>query len=109
MDLTQILQTITKPDALSSRNLKTQAIALLIFSLTKTYSRIINYAGYDEIILNEKQILASRKYLNDVMNSKPGEVRIVGTGSIILPEVLKKYWPYAVGTLIGGYLLGKIF
>jgi len=108
MDLVDSLKTIFNPNTAQARELKTQAIALLIYSLTKTYPRIIKYSDYTEIVLNEKQIEASRNYFEDLLTSKPGEVRIVGTSKILIPELIKKYWPWIAGTLGAGYLAGKI-
>lgn len=109
MDIEQILNMISGPNIFSTKELKTNGIALLIYSLTKTFPRVIKYSDYNEIVLNEKQIAASRQYLSELINSEPGPVRIVGTAQVILPEIIKKYWPYAAGTLIAGYVLGKIF
>jgi len=108
MNLLDSLKSIIDPKNASGRQLKAQAIALLIYTLTKTYPRIINYTDYIEIQLTEKQILAAREYFYEILTSKPGEVRIVGTSKILLPELWRKYWPWALGTFTCGYLVGKV-
>jgi hypothetical protein len=71
----------------------------------------INYSeNYLTVKFDESQINIMRAYVNMQLEKKePGDIRIPQIGTIILPPLLKKFWPYLAGVLIAGFVIGKKF
>ena len=90
------------------RQVKSTAYKTAIRMVTGEDPIVTEYDTYTDIAFTDYQVQFLKDKLTQWDKSEPGEVRI-NSKPIILPWVVKKYWPWAIGAVVGGYVLGKIF
>jgi len=88
-----------------SRTLKTNAISLFLYSITGESPVIEKYPDYNQLVLSNEQKEKLRQILTEFMAREPGEIRME-LQPIILPVLLKRYWPWLAGISAGALLLG---
>jgi len=88
------------------REAKVQGLNLGLKAITGEFSDINRFDAYTELVLSENQVLHGQKFFLGLLESEPGDVRFANTGQVFLPVIYKKYWPYALGALILGGILG---
>jgi len=89
------------------RTLKKTVWITALATITGEDPIVKEYDTYTDIILTDSQVQFLKEKLTKWDQSDPGEVRI-NVKPVLLPWVVKKYWPWAVGAVVGGFLLGKI-
>jgi hypothetical protein len=96
---------------LSDREIKTQAYAAAITALTGKYPEIIRTDETNYIELYPDQVEKAQEYLISMIEAEPSDVQI-NVKPVIVPVVLKKYWPWLVGIPSGivllSFILGRI-
>lgn len=93
----------------SSRELKTQGMSLMVNAFTGSSPIIQRHDNYNEIILTDEQVQRGQQIFKDMLESKPGEVRLVGMDKVVNPVIIKKYIGWIIGipaalVIIGGLL-----
>lgn len=92
------------------RELGTQGLSLTIRGLTGEAPTIERYVDHNKIILTASQKATAQQFLMDSLNKEPGPIRLE-IAEILVPVVIKKYWPIAAAVAgtgaILGFLLGK--
>lgn len=89
------------------KELGTQGASILISQITGEAPIIERYGDYNNIVLTNEQELKLQEFLLSQLNKEPGPVRL-DMGGIVLPVVIKKYWPWAVGAVAVGGVLGVL-
>lgn len=89
------------------REAKTQALNLLIKNYTGEFATIKRYSSYNQILLNSNQNYKLQGIVEDWWNDEPSDVR-VNVAPVLVPIIIKKYWPWAVGTFVLGALAGFV-
>ena len=83
-----------------------EAYAAAINSLTGTPATVVHKANYSEVSFSNPR--ATEAWIEEQLKpGEPGDVRL-NFMPVVLPVVLKRAVPVALGLLAVGYLLGKI-
>ncbi len=90
------------------RQIKTTAWKTAIRMVTGEDPIVDEYDEYTDIRFTDYQIQFLKDKLTEWNKADPGEVRI-DYKPVILPWVIKKYWPWAAGAVATGFVLGMLF
>lgn len=90
---------------IAEREALTQALAVPISVLTGRYPKVNRYPERNVIELYPDQIEKAQGYINDWLDKKPGAVQI-DIKPVIIPVILKRYWPWLAGGSAIMVLLG---
>ena len=94
---------------ISSRELKTQGLSLLVSAFTGSSPTIRRGDSFNEIVLTDDQVKRGQVIFKNMLEAKPTDVRLVGMNKVVNPVVLKKYIGWMIGIpaaliIIGGIL-----
>lgn len=95
---------------MAEREARAQVIALAISSVMGGYPNVNREPETTVISLKPEQLKKAREYLSNWLRSGPSDVR-VDIKPVVVPVILKQYWPLIVGIPVGagviGYILGR--
>ncbi len=89
------------------RNLKKTSWVTAINMITGEEPIVNEYDDHTDIEFTPSQVKFLQNKLTEWEKADPGEVR-VNVKPVIVPWAVKKYWPWAVGSIVAGFILGKI-
>lgn len=90
--------------------LKAESIVFAIEKITGTRPYIQYSPQGADIYFSDSQIKAIRPVLTALLEKKPtpGDNINIHAAPIVAPIILKKVWPFALGLVALGYVLGKL-
>jgi hypothetical protein len=82
-----------------------QAIALAWTPIVGGSPTVVNRGDYYQVVFTPEQEDRAAQWLVMQLNKEPGPVR-VDMGGIAWKVIVREYWPYILGTLAAGAVVG---
>lgn len=82
-----------------------QAVSVGISAVTGSRPEVVTYVDHSEVVLTPEQEDLLAQWIVAQLNKEPGAVRVDLSG--VATKVLwRKYWPWLLGSVAGGFALG---
>lgn len=89
--------------------LKAEAMQFALLKMTGIEPDIEYKEDYARIYWTPEKLLQMQNWISNRMEAEPtGDVRI-DFKQIMLPVIAKKAWPYGLGAVGAGFVIGKLF